>query len=162
MQLFYNLEEQTENGLPLKTKTFGAVIADYIKFREKDHKQGRTQAGMLRQVKRVLKFWREYAGKKAIESIGRQGAAGLRAWRKDYDPKLIEGPASDLTIETRPIFRLNPSLRAIRAPLLSILSKIYYYYRLACIARRKRPYNADRQSNYMDISPTPSAAAIYL
>ncbi len=24
---------------------------------------------MLRQVKRVLKFWREYAGKKAIESI---------------------------------------------------------------------------------------------
>ncbi len=45
LKLFYNLEERTENGLPVKTKTFGAVIDDYIKFREKDHKQGRTQSG---------------------------------------------------------------------------------------------------------------------
>jgi hypothetical protein len=55
MKLFYNLEDRTEKGLPVRTKTFGAVIDEYVKFREKDHQQGRTQAGMLRQVKRVSK-----------------------------------------------------------------------------------------------------------
>jgi integrase len=88
MKLFYNLEDRTEKGLPVRTKTFGAVIDEYVKFREKDHQQGRTQAGMLRQVKRVSKFWKEFAGKKAIESIDDKVLRDFIPWRKDYYSKL--------------------------------------------------------------------------
>jgi hypothetical protein len=35
---------------------------DYIRYRERDHAHGKTSAGMLRQIIRVSKFWREYTG----------------------------------------------------------------------------------------------------
>jgi integrase len=39
---------------------------------------------MLRQVKRVSKFWREYAGSKPIQVIGDQDLKQFVSWRRDY------------------------------------------------------------------------------
>jgi integrase len=59
-RLLFQMEHRADAGLPPKSKTFSAVIDDYVRFRERDHHQGRTSAGMLRQIIRVVKFWREY------------------------------------------------------------------------------------------------------
>jgi len=69
-RLLFQLEQRVEQGLPTKSKLFAAVIDDYIAYRERDHRHGKTSAGMLRQIIRVSKFWREYAGELAVEDIG--------------------------------------------------------------------------------------------
>jgi integrase len=61
-RLLFQIEQRAEQGLPAKSKSFSAVIDDYVRHRERDHQHGRTSAGMLRQIIRVSKFWREYAG----------------------------------------------------------------------------------------------------
>ena len=66
---------EAEQGLPPKSKLFAAVIDDYIGHRGRDHRHGKTSAGMLRQIVRVSKFWREYAGHLAVEVIDQQGDA---------------------------------------------------------------------------------------
>src|SRR5215471_5871757 len=68
-RLLFQIEQRSEQGLPPKSKLFAAVIDDYIRFRERDHAHGKTSAGMLRQIKRVSKFWREYSGHLAVEDI---------------------------------------------------------------------------------------------
>ena len=68
-RLLFQMEHRADAGLPPKSKTFGAVIDDYVRFRERDHQQGRTSAGMLRQIIRVAKFWREYAGGRSRSSL---------------------------------------------------------------------------------------------
>jgi integrase len=83
-KLFYNLEERTELGLPPKSKLFSAVIDDYVRYRERDHGHGRTSAGMLRQIVRVAKFWREYAGAMPVEAIDDKVMRDFIPWRRDY------------------------------------------------------------------------------
>ncbi|MGY3370248.1 integrase [Bradyrhizobium sp. GM2.4] len=83
-RLLFQLEHRTEQGLPPKSKSFSAVIDDYIRFRERDHAQGKTSAGMLRQIRRVSKFWREYAGHLAIEDIDDRVMRDFIPWRRDY------------------------------------------------------------------------------
>jgi integrase len=61
-RLLFQLEQRADQGLPPKSKLFSAVIDDYVQFRERDHVHGKTSDGMLRQIIRVSKFWREYAG----------------------------------------------------------------------------------------------------
>ena len=39
-------QTSTEQGLPQKSKAFTAVIADYIRYGERDHRHGKTSAGM--------------------------------------------------------------------------------------------------------------------
>jgi len=39
---------------------------------------------MLRQIKRVVKFWREYIGDQCIESVGNKELSGYIEWRKSY------------------------------------------------------------------------------
>jgi integrase len=56
------LEHKANQGLPPKSKLFSAVIDEYVQFRERDYQHGKTTAGMLRQIIRIVKFWREYAG----------------------------------------------------------------------------------------------------
>jgi integrase len=68
-RLLFQIEQRAEQGLPAKSKLFSAVIDDYVRFRERDHQQGRTSAGMLRQTIRVSKFWREYAGVLPVEAM---------------------------------------------------------------------------------------------
>ncbi|MGF6428361.1 tyrosine-type recombinase/integrase [Bradyrhizobium elkanii] len=82
-QLF-QLEHRAEQGLPPKSKLFSTVIDEYIRFRERDHAHGKTSAGMLRQIKRVSKFWREYAGQLAVEDINDKVMREFIPWRRDY------------------------------------------------------------------------------
>jgi hypothetical protein len=56
-RLLLQLEPRAGAGLPPKSKLFSAVIDEYIGFRERDHRHGKTSAGMLRQIIRVSKFW---------------------------------------------------------------------------------------------------------
>lgn len=39
---------------------------------------------MLRQIKRIAKFWREYCGKKAVGKIDNAMLQDYVAWWKDY------------------------------------------------------------------------------
>lgn len=83
-RLLFQLEHRTDQGLPPKSKLFSAVIDDYIAYRERDHRHGKTSAGMLRQIIRVSKFWREYAGELAVEAIDDKVMREFIPWRRDY------------------------------------------------------------------------------
>jgi hypothetical protein len=83
-RLLFQLEQRAEAGLPTKSKLFAAVIDDYIRHRERDHRHGGTSAGMLRQIVRVSKFWREYAGNLAVEAIDDKVMREFIPWRRDY------------------------------------------------------------------------------
>ncbi|SRR5713226_495708 len=83
-RLLFHLEQRTEQGLPSKSKLFAAVIDDYIRHRERDHQHGRTSHGMLRQIIRVSKFWREYAGELRVETIDDKVMREFIPWRRDY------------------------------------------------------------------------------
>ena len=83
-RLLFQIEQRAEQGLPPKSKLFSAVIDDYIRYRERDHRHGKTSAGMLRQIIRVSKFWREYAGELAVEAIDDKVMREFIPWRRDY------------------------------------------------------------------------------
>ena len=83
-RLLFQLEQRADQGLPPKSKLFAAVIDDYIRYRERDHRHGGTSAGMLRQIIRVSKFWREYAGELAVEAIDDKVMREFIPWRRDY------------------------------------------------------------------------------
>src|SRR5882762_5278155 len=83
-KLFYSLEERVELGLPPKSKLFSAVIDDYVRYRQRDNGHGKTSDGMLRQIIRVAKFWREYAGAMPVEAIDDQVMREFIPWRRDY------------------------------------------------------------------------------
>jgi integrase len=83
-RLLFQLEQRVDQGLPPKSKLFSAVIDDYVRFRQRDHQHGRTSAGMLRQIIRVAKFWREYAGGMPVEAIDDKVMREFIPWRRDY------------------------------------------------------------------------------
>src|SRR3954468_23778524 len=91
-RLLFQLEQRAEQGLPPKSKLFTAVIDDYIAYRERDHRHGKTSAGMLRQIKRVSKFWRAYAGHLAVEEIDDKVMREFIPWRRDYYSKIPKMP----------------------------------------------------------------------
>jgi integrase len=83
-RLLFQIEQRADQGLPQKSKSFAAVIDDYIRYRERDHRHGGTSAGMLREIVRVSKFWREYAGQLAVEAIDDKAMREFIPWRRDY------------------------------------------------------------------------------
>jgi integrase len=91
-RLLFQIEQRAEQGLPPKSKLFSAVIDDYIRYRERDHRHGKTSAGMLRQIIRVSKFWREYAGDIPIEAIDDKLMREFIPWRRDYYSKFKKLP----------------------------------------------------------------------
>src|SRR5215218_6042596 len=93
-RLLFQLEQRTEQGLPPRSKIFAAVIDDYIRHREGDHRHGGTSAGMLRQMIRVSKFWRDYAGRLAVEAIDDKMMREFIPWRRDYYASFKELPKS--------------------------------------------------------------------
>jgi integrase len=83
-RLLFQIEQRADQGLPPKSKSFSAVIDDYIRHRERDHAHGKTSAGMLKQIIRVSKFWREYAGELAVDAIDDKVMREFIPWRRDY------------------------------------------------------------------------------
>src|SRR5476649_1736449 len=73
LRLFHQTEYKLDEGLPVQSRSFNDVIDEYIADKEADNKIGNdakrgssikhTSDSMLRQIKRVSKFWKEYAGK---------------------------------------------------------------------------------------------------
>ncbi len=83
-KLVYKFEFNAQHGIPNSAKTFGDVIDEYLKYREAENRQGRTSDGMLRQIKRVVRFWQAYAGDKLITAIGDKELRDYVQWRRDY------------------------------------------------------------------------------
>jgi integrase len=86
-RLLFHLEQRVDQGLPPKSKLFSAVIDDYVRFRGRDHVHAKTSTGMLRQIVRVAKFWREYAGGMPVEAIDDKVMREFIPWRRDYYSK---------------------------------------------------------------------------
>ena len=94
MRLYYQTETKLAEGLPVQVRTVDKIIDEYVTAREQDNKLGKaakrgssikhTTDAMLRQVRRVVKFWREYAGKKPIEALDDKLLSGYVPWRKTY------------------------------------------------------------------------------
>jgi integrase len=91
-RLLFQIELRDEQGLPPKSKKFQKVIDDYIRHRERDHQHGKTSAGMLRQIIRVSKFWREYAGEMAVDAIDDKVMRDFIPCRRDYYSKFKKLP----------------------------------------------------------------------
>jgi len=91
-RLLFQLEQRADHGFPPKSKLFSTVIDDYIAYRERDHAHGRTTEGMLRQIIRVAKFWRVYAGSMPIEAIDDKVMRAFIPWRRDYYSKFKNLP----------------------------------------------------------------------
>jgi len=83
-KLFHSIEFRQQSGLPLTNRRVNRVIDEYVALRERQQTQGRTSIHMLRQIKRVVKFWREYIGGQSIESVGNKELSGFVEWRKSY------------------------------------------------------------------------------
>ena len=83
-RLCNKLELQVEHGIPINIKKFSTVLEEYVAYREKQHEQGHTSIFMLRQVRRVSKFWHKYAGNKLITAIDDGMLRSYEPWRKDY------------------------------------------------------------------------------
>ena len=91
-KLLFHLEQRAEQGLPPKSKLFSVVVDDYVRFRERDYHHGRTSDGMLRQIIRVAKFWRAYAGAMPVEAIDDKVMREFIPWRRDYYSKFDKLP----------------------------------------------------------------------
>ncbi len=46
------------------------MIDECVKHREAENLKGRTSDGMLRQIRRVVRYWEAYAGDTLIAAIG--------------------------------------------------------------------------------------------
>ena len=104
-RLYHSLEFRRQNGLPLNSRSFNAVIDEYVAYRELQERQRRTSTYMLRQIKRVVKFWREYIGHQNIETIGNKELNGYIEWRKSYYSQLATLPKNA---------RLNPTDKTLQ------------------------------------------------
>jgi integrase len=81
---FHSIEFQQQSGLPYTSHSVNRVIDEYVALRERQRIQGRTSGHMLRQIKCVVKFWREYIGDQSIEGVGNKELSGYIEWRKSY------------------------------------------------------------------------------
>ena len=101
-ELWHDTRYEVSKGLPVRKRTLNSVLDEYIRFRERDNKMGKaagsgtsfkyTSDEMLRQVKRVQHFWREYAGNKSIDSFDKKALSDYVPWRKDYYHNMEEVP----------------------------------------------------------------------
>jgi integrase len=100
-RFFYEIEIKREEGLPLQTKTFATVINEYTLLREREYERGKmskindstqevTSIYMLRQIKRVSKFWLAYCGNKEVDKVDNTVLKDYIPWRKEYYHKLPE------------------------------------------------------------------------
>ena len=87
---FYRAEFKREEGGSYAVPTLKKVMAEYVAQREVDHQRGKVRAGMIRQIKRVQKFWLEFAGNKPIDKINDRELRDFVDWRVAYYSKIPE------------------------------------------------------------------------
>ena len=75
LTLYHGTRYRQSHGFAISAVTMNAVIDEYIAFRSADHlstaarSTRQTSANMLRQIKRVSVFWRQYCGQRDVASI---------------------------------------------------------------------------------------------
>lgn len=95
VRAYYELEFRKEEQLPLQIKRFSDVLNEYERLRESQNKRGtyrhsnkanqqQTSDYMLRQIRRVSKFWHEYCGKKPVDKVDNALLRDYVDWRRDY------------------------------------------------------------------------------
>ena len=91
-RFFYEIEIKRDEGLPLQTRAFATVINEYTMLREREYERSKmskvndstkevTSIYMLRQIKRVSKFWLAYCGNKEVDKIDNSVLKDYIAWR---------------------------------------------------------------------------------
>ena len=95
IKFYYEIEFRKAEALPLQQVSFNDVIDQYVKLRQQQYDRSlldkvnrstlqQTSIHMLRQIKRVVKFWKLYCGKKAVDKIDNAVLQEYVQWRKDY------------------------------------------------------------------------------
>ena len=95
MRFLHEVEYKQAEGLPIKRLTMSQVLAEYAALRQDEYDKAQAAkqtAGseqsvsiyMLRQIKRVSKFWDEYCGNTAISNIDNKLLQEYIGWRKAY------------------------------------------------------------------------------
>jgi integrase len=122
LRLLHEVEFKQREGLPLTQVSMSQLIDEYVRMREDDHKlslnvkqtgstQQHTSQYMLRQIKRVVKFWREYCGSVSVDRVDDGMLRDYISWRKLYYHRM---PA-----EKRPKnSRLNPTDKTLQWELM--------------------------------------------
>ena len=113
LKYLHEMEFKQREGLPLQQKTFNEVIDEYIALRQSQYQKSldvkttssakqQTSIHMLRQIKRVAKFWREYCGTTGVSNIDNAVLQDYVTWRKDYYERMA--------VELRPRnYKINPA-----------------------------------------------------
>lgn len=99
LRLLHETEFKQQEGLPITQLTMSQLIDEYVALRQKQYDQSQlgkqkptsnsnkknsTSIYMLRQIKRVVKFWREYCGNTALDKIDNVVLHNYIGWRRDY------------------------------------------------------------------------------
>lgn len=95
MRAHYEVEFRKEQNLPVQQVRFSDVLDEYEQLRASQNARGtynhrnkqnqqQTSDYMLRQIRRVNKFWHEYCGKRVIEKIDNAVLRDYVDWRRDY------------------------------------------------------------------------------
>jgi integrase len=101
VRAYYELQFRKDQNLPVQQKRFSDVLKEYEKVRESQHLRGtykqankqnqqQTSPHMLRQIKRVGKFWHEYCGQRAVDNIDNTVLRDYVNWRRDYYRRMPE------------------------------------------------------------------------
>jgi integrase len=113
VRYLHEMEFKQKEGLPLQHKSLNDVIDEYIALRQSQYiksldakvnssTQQLTSIHMLRQIKRVSKFWKEYCGTTSVMNVDNSVLQDYVGWRKDYYHKM--------PVEKRPKnHKLNPT-----------------------------------------------------
>jgi integrase len=83
-KLFLDVQFKAKYGLAIQSTRFEAALDEYVAMREESHRHGKTSRGMIRQIRRVSRFWREFAGRMLIENIDDHCLNNYLVWRRSY------------------------------------------------------------------------------
>ena len=86
----WRAESRREEGSSYAVPTLKKVMAEYVAQREVDYQRGKVGVGMIRQIKRVQKFWLEFAGNNPIDKINDRELRDFVDWRVAYYGKIPE------------------------------------------------------------------------
>lgn len=103
IRLLHETEYKQAEGIPLSQVTLAQLIDEYVALRQTQYDKSQlgktkptkntndknsTSIYMLRQIKRVVEFWRKYCGTLAVDKVDNDVLRNYIIWRKEYYHKL--------------------------------------------------------------------------
>jgi hypothetical protein len=115
MRALDQIDLKRSAGMPLRSRSLDQVIAEFLAARAQDHDAARaasgpsgrrrTSAHMLRQLRRVAKFWSLYAGTRPVDAIDDTVLRDYIPWRRRFYHDRPDRP---------PTARLDPADTTLR------------------------------------------------